>query len=206
MSDLAEISRRFNIPEHMAQAAQKAIAILDSLKITYSIIGGTAVSLHSRPRSSQDVDFLVPFSDLDKLKNYFKSYTSLALPNRFGISVMIDEVDIDFIAANEGEEFLFKDLRTELGLKFPNRNELLYLKLDSDRTRDMTDAIQLCKQMDLGARTGFQKFITSLPLEPEVKDKLLQDFTEHCQIADLELNNDKRAGIEYRKFVLKKLI
>ena len=52
------------LPEHLFHALQEGAGVLERLGMRYALIGGLATVYHSRPRFTQDVDFLLEIPQL----------------------------------------------------------------------------------------------------------------------------------------------
>lgn len=198
---IKKIATELNLPEKVVEVAQTVDRWLTSQKIPHMIIGGIAVGAYSKPRTTSDVDFLVPYSSRPTLSKRYQ-LSPLEMADREGETTMVDGIEVDFIYPNDNEDFLLENSIQHKIFPISGKNQLLYLKLKSGRTSDSQDVIQIIKGMSKKEREEFVKFISGLDGTEEFPD----DFKVFCQIADLEMAKDnKSASSIYRSHWLNKL-
>ena len=144
------------------EALQKAAVVLDSLHVSYALIGGLAVAAHGGTRLTKDIDFLIdwPISDA---KSLALSLTEGGLPAearrgdiddplagviRMDISAgaAVVRCDLLFPSKTWHREAVQSASRVELeGLALPvvRPGHLFLLKLEAGGTLDLFDAAQL---------------------------------------------------------------
>jgi Nucleotidyltransferase of unknown function (DUF6036) len=132
------------------------IALLQKHKVDYLIVGGYAVSVHSRPRATQDIDFWVRPSK-DNAEKMIKAL------NEFGfadINLSLDELidkeqlimfgkpplRIDILTSISGVDFdeafrdrFVHDFGNTKDVNFISLNDLLKNKAASNRQKDKED-------------------------------------------------------------------
>lgn len=198
---LKKIAEELNLPEKVVEIAQKVDQWLTSQKIPHMIIGGIAVGAYSKPRTTSDVDFLVPYDARSIIANKYQ-LSPLEMADRDGETTMVDGIEVDFIYPNDNEDFLLENFVQHSIFPISGKNQLLYLKLKSGRTSDSQDVIQIVKGMPQKDRLAFIHFMTGL----DGTEEFLEDFESYCQIADLENAKElKLASGKFQQHWLKKL-
>lgn len=202
---LDKISQELNLPQHLVEIAQEIDNLLTFHKIPHSIIGGIAVGSYSKPRTTADVDFLVPSHSLSKLNSLF-NLSPLDMGSREGVYATVDGVEVDFIFARPNEEFLFQNPVTHSSFQIPGKNQLLFLKLDAGRTSDSQDIIRIVAGMSQLERADFLNFLGKIEKDQDRDlSDMKEDFNSLVQISDLETAQPKNASRQYRSFLLSKL-
>lgn len=201
-----KIAEDLNLPEHLTKVMLQVDAQLTAANIPHAVIGGIAVGGYSKPRTTKDVDFLINFQDLDRVKKLFPKHQPLLMNNRQGISTQVEGIDVDFICHQLRETFVLTEPTYYHGINIPGKAGLLYLKLTSGRTSDFNDIVQICKGMSPEEQQKFVSLISSLKVQDLDKEEMLENFQSCCQIATLEMEQDqKQASKQFRRLMLKKL-
>jgi predicted nucleotidyltransferase len=129
---------------------------LNEANIHYAIVGGIALSFHTQPRYTKDIDILLLEGDIDNLKSILKKmgYTFEANPWTFkGTNITLhrltkiegeDSLTIDLLAGNEGrhKEIIENAVveETEYGLTcIASREDLIWLKRFRNSKQDIAD-------------------------------------------------------------------
>lgn len=211
--NLKKIANAINITEQLAGVALKVSQILKKNNIPFAIIEGIAVGAHSkRARTTQDVDFVIPEKDLEKIEVLFGPGKPLFLStNEPGLTVIVDDVEVDFIGNNFSS--YYKENVEYNGLTVPSVFSIMFMKLRAGRSKDSTDVIEIIKKMPKELRKTFVSFLKQSEKEIDFDYEMMkEDFESLCQIADLEdaaeekkLPN-RKASQEYRKFLFNKAL
>jgi hypothetical protein len=124
-----------------------ALEVLDAMKIAsealgragirHVVVGALAVGANGFPRATKDVDFLVGDEAFDR-------HAGGLVTLRAGVPFQVQDVPVDFVSAEPGEEFLAAELDAEPG-SIMHAAPLVYMKLKSPRHKDRTDVIELIK-------------------------------------------------------------
>ena len=129
---------------------------LNEANIPYVVVGGIALSFHTQPRYTKDIDFLLLTEDLDRLKCILKKmgYTFEASPWTFKNT----NITLHRLTKIEGEDSLTIDLlvgkeerhkeiiknavteETEYGfVRIASREDLIWLKRFRNSKQDIAD-------------------------------------------------------------------
>ncbi len=141
---------------------------LSQLGIRWALIGGLAVSLRGKPRTTQDLDVTVAVLDDDEAMSRVRDLTSRGYriqwpaehPDRGRLQMVrflaespeIREVDIDVIFASSGieEEVIAAsetlEILPDLSVPVATSGHLLALKTLAGRAKDVTDFATLVQQ------------------------------------------------------------
>lgn len=132
------------------------IKAMNEANIPHAVVGGIALSFHTRPRYTKDIDFLLRAQDVDRLKSLLKKsgYIIEAVPWNFQNS----NVTLHRLTKCEGEEFLTIDLlagndkkhekvienavgeETEHGMvRIATREDLIWMKRFRNSKQDIAD-------------------------------------------------------------------
>lgn len=207
MNNLKKIASNINITEELAAVAMKVSSILKRNNIPFAIIGGIAVGAHTnQPRTTKDVDFVVPEEALDQIEVLFGRGTPLALnTEESGVSVLVDGIEVDFIGT--GLKFHFNSTKVYNELTVPSVFSVLFMKLRAGRVKDSADIVEIIKNMTAEQRKEFRIFLKKVNKEYEFDyETLKEDFDSLGNIADLEQQRSKKASQEYRIFTMTKLL
>ena len=129
---------------------------LNEANIQYVVVGGIALSFHTQPRYTQDIDLLLLAEGIDELKSILKKmgYTFEASPWTFkNTNITLhrltkiegeDSLSIDLLAGNEQRhrEIIKNAIveETEYGLTcIANREDLIWLKRFRNSKQDIAD-------------------------------------------------------------------
>jgi hypothetical protein len=125
------------VAPEVLEAMRSASAALTRAGVRHVVVGGLAVGANGFPRATKDVDFLVG-------GEAFEHHAGGLVTLRPGVPFQVNQVAIDFIAADAEEPFLAVALEAEPGSMIDGP-PLVYLKLKSPRHKDRTDVIELIK-------------------------------------------------------------
>lgn len=149
----------------------KVARILDELNIKYSLIGGLAVSMLSKPRATEDVDFLILLPE-DKKKNLVhrlkQNFTIIQNKEPFNLNdtkiwrLILKEkqaedyefIVLDFLLVNSEYGIYKKAIDDALNINIFNTEikvadveSLIEIKKLSNRKQDLIDIEELRKQL-----------------------------------------------------------
>jgi hypothetical protein len=193
--------------------AEKSFQILKELKKKYQfvLIGGWAVFLYAKALKSKDIDLIVDFDELEKLKQEFAVFKNERLKK---YEIKKDETDIDIylpfysdlgLAAEE----IKKHTQSQEGFILPIPEILLLLKIYTSEQRkgsvkgqkDILDIFSLLKE-DLIDWPKYKKLIDEYKLKP-INDsfKSLVKLTGPLP----ELNLNQQAISKLKKKILAKI-
>ncbi len=131
-------------------AAYDASRALAELGIPHAVIGGLAVGAHGAPRATKDVDFLVNEAD---------AFTGTMVLSSFkaGVPIAVRGVVVDYLTP-EGSPHAallrqgIVDASESEGIPVVPLEQLIVMKLEAARRRDMDDVARLLEQADLEDR------------------------------------------------------
>ncbi|MBF0099341.1 MAG: nucleotidyl transferase AbiEii/AbiGii toxin family protein [Desulfobacterales bacterium] len=129
---------------------------LNEAKIDYAVVGGIALSFHTQPRYTKDIDLLLFAKDIDNLKSILKSmgYIFEAKPWTFKSTNITlhrltkieceDSLTIDLLVGNEDRHrVIIKNAvidETEYGLIcIASREDLIWMKRLRNSKQDIAD-------------------------------------------------------------------
>ena len=129
---------------------------LNEANIHYAVVGGIALSFHTQPRYTKDIDILLLEGDIDNLKSILKKmgYTFEANPWTFkNTNITLhrltkiegeDSLTIDLLVGNEGrhKEIIENAIveETEYGLTcIASREDLIWMKRFRNSKQDIAD-------------------------------------------------------------------
>jgi hypothetical protein len=170
------------VPEHVKSAAKQVSEFLTKKGIAHAVIGGMAVSAFSPPRMTEDVDFLVPESALDTIRE-LGEVTPLSPPVD-GVTVKMGDgeeaVDVDFVFMPEDmPEETLEGGTTIDGIPVLRPEALLLMKMHAPRAKDHADVIEMLKG-DLVDRKAVRAYIK------KHDPSMLDDFDSNVTLADFE--------------------
>lgn len=184
--------------------AKEVTSLLNKHKIPNAIIGGIALGQYTtNPRNTVDLDILAT----PDVKKIFPNHQPIVLNNADGIQIDYKGVNVEFIfPTNDENLFAFDNLQQAYGMPIASLKSLIYLKLKAQRTKDMTDIIEVLKTLDDDKRNQIISWLKSLKKTnvPENIDDFIEEITSLSHIADLEEMKSSKASKEYRKFLLNK--
>lgn len=138
---------------------KELLSVFNSRKVRYLLIGGYAVSLHSQPRSTKDLDLLIS-PDADNVKALYAALAEFGAPLagmipadfmesgtffRMGVPPLM----VDILPAIPGVDFesawnrrADMEIDPDNGLRVPviSRRDLIAAKLAAARPQDLIDA------------------------------------------------------------------
>lgn len=183
MDSLVEAERYFMGKAKVQQAAVDLAAALDEAGVPYAIAGAMAVSMHGRPRTTEDVDVLLTPDGLKRFKRYWLGRGWIErFPGSKNMRDVRNGVKIDVLLTGDypgdGKPKPVRfpdpaDVAVDIdGLQTLGLPELIELKLASgmtspDRPRDLDDVIQLIRALRLSDKFSRQ-------LNPWVRAKFLE--------------------------------
>lgn len=132
------------VPATVKEVAKEVSDHLTSKGVPHAVIGGMAVSTYSPPRMTKDVDFLVPSSALEAIRELGDA-TPLA-DSVDGVTVNVREIDVDFIFMPEDmpEETLSGGPTVD-GIPVLRPEALVLMKMHAPRAKDHADVIEMIK-------------------------------------------------------------
>jgi hypothetical protein len=189
----------------LSNVTRKVTSILTSKNIPHMVVGGIAAGAHSKPRATVDLDILISSRYTTSVQALFPGASPLDLSGRDGFTVSIDGIDVDFLIANDHEDFLLREKQHHHGgVDVANVFHILYLKLISNRIRDSDDVAQILMKIPQSQIDMFPIWLkANFQGQHNLKD-ILDDFESLKAIAELEKAH-KKAGSQFRTFMIKKL-
>jgi hypothetical protein len=156
-----------------------------------ALIGGMAVGSYARPRSTADVDLLVPDEAKDAIEELGEMRPLALHAGYSGVTVTVDDIPVDFI--------FLGDLPAEVlngpvvgGVRVVAPEALILLKLHTGRLKDISDVAEIVKagMIDLKKVRKFLK---------KIDDNVLDDFDSAVMLAEHEVRfgSSKSLVIEY---------
>ena len=184
---------------------QKSWEVLQKLKeINFILIGGWAAYLWTKSHKSKDIDIIVDFGELEKIKNEF---TLNKNDNLKKYEIKIDEVDIDiyvpfYSKLNLPVEFVIKNTTKIHGFNVVKPEILLILKQGAEIDRegnekglkDRIDIMDLLLKTDINFRE-YKEILEKYNLK-EYEKRIVSIIKNFKEIKYLKLNP--------REFKLKK--
>ena len=145
------------ISRSVAATLKRATKVLESLGLTYAIVGGLAVSAWAGPRATRDADLWVHLEGKEDELDAALSQAGFDVPalreelRHFGVFRAKDEqsgvfVDMFNAVGPLGDAILASRTRGSLGdldVWLAGANEVAILKAYSDRPRDFDDLVRL---------------------------------------------------------------
>jgi hypothetical protein len=174
------------VPESVKSVAKQVSEHLKSKGIKHAIIGGIAVSAFSPPRTTEDVDFLIPESDSGVVYEFGDPAPVSGIYLQ-GLTVEVEGHNVDFM-------FLPDDLSENVllsgniidGIPIIPQEVLIFLKLKVGRVKDIGDVVAMLKTG--GDRDKFKKFLK------KYSPDMLEDFESIIMMADFESEKFKDKG------------
>lgn len=176
------------VPPGVRDVAKKMAGELSSRGIPYAVIGGVAVSAYSPPRTTQDVDFLIPEAHASVAEEFGET-TPVSGMHLQGVSVKVDGHDVDLMfLPDDLPEAILSAGPTVDGIRVLAPEALIALKLKAGRTKDSGDVVEMVKH-GLVDRERVKKFLKRYA--PDV----LEDFESWAMIADHEAKRQRSASL-----------
>jgi hypothetical protein len=125
------------VAPEVIDAMKVASDALKRVGVRHVVVGALAVGANGFPRATRDVGFLVG-------DEAFERHAGGLVTLRPGVPFQVNQVAVDFIAADASEAFLAEELKAEPGSMIDGP-PLVYMKLKSPRHKDRTDVIELVK-------------------------------------------------------------
>jgi len=142
---------------------------LNEANIRYAVVGGIALSFHTRPRYTKDIDILILAKDIDDLRSILKKmgYIFEAIPWTFkNTNITLhrltkiegeDSLTIDLLVGNEERhEKIIENAvteETEYGLTcIASREDLIWMKRFRNSKQDIADIEALENDKDTESR------------------------------------------------------
>ncbi len=191
----------------------KSFQILTELKKNYDfiLIGGWAVYLYTNSLKSKDIDIIVDFSELEKLRKDFELEKNERLKK---YQARIEEVEIDiylpyFSKLGVPVESLLPYSSLKEGFKILEMEALLITKLSAYKQRkasikgqkDLVDIVALITDKAFDFKK-FNKLVKNFKLEP-LRQELIELLKQTKELPELRLN--KHQFSKLKKQLLPKL-
>lgn len=192
---------------------QKSFQLLQALRKKYEfiLIGGWAVFLFTKSLKSKDIDILVGFSELEKLRQFYSMTKNDRLKK---YEIKIEEIDIDIYVHNYSNpglpaEAIANNVVFQAGFSVPRPEILLILKQAAHQERagtpkgekDKIDIISLLTQTEMNFE--FYKTILQQYHQGKFVVKLRELVIQTKEIKELNINQHKFSQI--KKTILDKL-
>lgn len=195
---IKDISKSHNIQEDMAEVLLKVVNKLKSNNIDYRLIGGLAVGVHSKPRSTSDVDFYISNKDVEKVKSLFDKNSPLEMGPWDGFTSVVDGFDIDFIYSNNSKRNLMQEpAKVVNDLSFLSLSELIYSKIISGRLKDINDISSIVEHYsgDLNLlKKQIKKMIFKYP-EKHMIEEMQENLDGAFQIGEVQKYRNSNSGV-----------
>jgi hypothetical protein len=195
---IKDISKSHNIQEDMAEVLLKVVNKLKSNNIDYRLIGGLAVGVHSKPRSTSDVDFYISNKDVEKVKSLFDKSSPLEMGPWDGFTSVVDGFDIDFIYSNNSKRNLMQEpAKVVNDLSFLSLSELIYSKIISGRLKDINDISSIVEHYsgDLNIlKKQIKKMISKYP-EKHMIEEMQENLDGAFQIGEVQKYRNSNSGV-----------
>lgn len=195
---IKDISKSHNIQEDMAEALLKVVNKLKSNNIDYRLIGGLAVGVHSKPRSTSDVDFYISNKDVEKVKALFNKSSPLEIGPWDGFTLVVDGFDIDFIYSNNSKRNLMQEpAKVVNDLSFLSLSELIYSKIISGRLKDINDISSIVEHYsgDFSLlKKQIKKMISKYP-EKHMIEEMQENLDGAFQIGEVQKYRNSNSGV-----------
>lgn len=191
----------------------KSFQTLQNLKRKYQfiLIGGWAIFLYTQALKSKDIDIIVDYKDLEKLKNDFSVFKNERLKK---YEIKIEEIDVDVYLPFYSQiglpvEEIKKYTQSQKGFIVPWPEILLILKIFVFKQRetsakggkDLLDIFSLLKN-DLIDWSKYQKIISDYNLKSLNAD--LKNLIKSAKPLT-ELNLNEQAVAKLKKKILQEL-
>jgi hypothetical protein len=191
----------------------KSFQTLQDLRKRYNfvLIGGWAVYLYTQSLKSKDIDIIVSFEELGKLRADFNLVKNERLKK---YEIKMGEFDVDIYVSHWSDlglpaEYILKNTESIAGFTVPKKEILLALKLFSyiqrrGNIKGKKDAVDVLSLL-FSAAINFEEFKKILEENNlsnllGVLKELLDSTTE---LPELNLNNKRYA--DFKKKILKKI-
>jgi len=156
VADALELEAIFAAPNRM-QLGEFLNLVLKELSSQDAVLaGGLAISVHAKPRATEDLDFVVAAADLDKLADHFKKLGFVlkeelpyVKPNRVIYKMEYRGREVDFIGYKDATftaSMLKRAKSTSLlgqSVKIVSAEDLILTKLGSMRYKDKADIMAI---------------------------------------------------------------
>jgi predicted nucleotidyltransferase len=133
------------------------IGFLNKNKVRYLLIGGWAVGIHSNPRLTLDIDFLIGVNEknIERIIQALHDFGIKGVPGRFfriedntfrigraplRIDILNKALGIDFESCYKRKKVLKMD---GVSVKLISKNDLIKSKLAANREKDLADVVEL---------------------------------------------------------------
>lgn len=193
---------------------EKSFKLLQDLRKKYNfiLIGGWAVFLYTHSLKSKDIDLVVDYEELTKLKNDFSIFKNDRLKK---YEIKKEEVDIDIYLPHFSDlGFPLEEIKNHLlerdGFIIPQPEILLILKIFAWQNRhgtlkgekDKIDIISLLKNIDSFDFKFFLKILSDYQLITYQK-KLSEILQTTMEVKELNLNQHQFS--RFKKIILEKI-
>lgn len=205
---------RISMPEFYHNLiTEKSFQILQQIKrkFNFILIGGWAIFLYTKTLKSKDIDIVVDYDELEKLKKEFNVFKNERLKK---YEIKIEEVDIDiYLPYFSNLGFPVEELKNYCqsieGFLATTSEILLLLKVQVFNKRkgtnkgkkDLIDIFSLLKEEEIDWQE-YKKIIKKYNLQ-EINQNLKKIITTATSIPELSLGNHQIAKL--KKKILKEL-
>lgn len=166
------------IATDLMTVAKKVSDHLEQNGVSHAIIGGLAVGAYSPPRTTQDVDFMVPNSALNTIQELGDTSPLSMWAGYEGVSVNVDGIDIDFVFLGGLPESILTDGPKIQGVHVISPEGLILMKLHAGRAKDVADVTEILKaeKVDVDKIKDFLGEHDSMLLEDFESAKMMADY------------------------------
>lgn len=176
------------IPPALLSVAKKVARELEGRGIPYAVIGGLAVSAFAPPRTTKDVDFLIPESHASVVGEFGET-THVSGMHLQGESVPVDGHDVDFMfLPDDMPESMLSAGPVVDGVRVLAPEALIALKLKAGRAKDTGDVVEMVKHGMVDV-VRVKKF-----LKKYVPDQA-EDFDSWAELAKFEASRTRSASL-----------
>lgn len=185
---------------------EKSFKILQDLKrkFNFILIGGWAIFLYTKALKSKDIDIILEYDELEKMKKEFDLFKNERLRK---YEIKIEEIDVDiylpfFSRLGLPVEEIKNYLRSREGFTLPAPEILLILKIYTFSQRqgttkgrkDLIDIFALLKEEKIDWQK-FQELIQKYNLR-EINHELKNLISSATSLAELNLLNHQMARLK----------
>lgn len=166
------------IPESLKTVAKNVSAVLKEKGILHALVGGIAAGVYSNPRTTGDIDFIIPSSAESELQEFGDvSPLSSTVP---GVTVDVNGVEVDFIfAPSYMPNSAYSSGAKFEGIPVLGPEAFILMKLLAGRIKDTGDIIEILKAGKVD-HDKIKKYIKNHSPEE------LKDFESLIDLSDVE--------------------
>lgn len=193
---------------------EKSFQLLQELRKKYNfiLIGGWAVFLYTHTLKSKDIDLIIDYDELTKLREEFSIFKNDRLKK---YEIKKEEIDIDIYLAHFSElGFPLEEINNYLiereGFKIPKPEILMIFKIFAWQNRrgtprgekDKIDIISLLKNIKEFDFNFFLKILSDYKLT-DFQKKLIEILENTSEVRELELNQHQFN--RFKRIIINKL-